>query len=340
MSDQAEHTARFECLGSWCSGLVIGKDGQRSAREALGDARHSLEAWHEAFSRFRSDSELSLLNEDPRREVPVSALMARLAAAVRTAGELSSGRVDATLVRQLEQAGYATDLGRPLALEVALSLAPERRPARASTAARWREVHVDRQANTVTRPPGVRIDSGGLAKGLFADVLAERLARHAGFAVDCAGDIALGGRQRLLRPVHVEGPFDTRTLLTFPLRGGCVATSGIARRSWLDRQGRPSHHLLDAASGRPAFTGVVQATALAPSAVEAEICAKAALLAGPRAAGSYLPHGGLIVHEDGSHRLIAAPPVLDASALARFARGPGRGGERRSGEDIPESAAA
>ena len=74
----------------------------------------------------------------------------------------------------------------------------------------------------------------------------------------------------------------------FELSRRAVATSGIGRRSWLGPDGRPAHHLLDPATGRPAFTGVVQATALAPTAVEAEWRAKAAVLAGPdrAAAGS------------------------------------------------------
>ena len=43
----------------------------------------------------------------------------------------------------------------------------------------------------------------------------------------------------------------------------------------------------------------MQATALAPTALEAEVRAKAALLAGRAAAGAHLPHGGLLVLDDG-----------------------------------------
>ncbi len=319
MTVGAEHIERFECLGSWCSVLVDGADGERSAREAALDARRSLERWHQRFSRFLPASELSRLNADRRRIVPASALLVRLAAAVRLAGELSGGLVDATLVGQLERAGYGHDLGERLAVERALELAPRRRPASASIEANWRAVEVDARAGTIKRPPGVRIDSGGLAKGLFADVLAARLAGHAGFAVDCAGDLALGGRARIVRRVHVESPFDARVLHTFELRAQCVATSGITRRSWRAPDGGCAHHLLDPGSGRPAFTGIVQTTALAPSALEAEVRAKAALLAGPRAARAHLRHGGVIVLEDGSHEVIAPLPAPSSSALARFA---------------------
>jgi len=155
----------------------------------------------------------------------------------------------------------------------------------------------------IHRPPGLALDSGGLAKGLCADLLAADLAHERAFAVECAGDLRVGGTPRR---VHVASPFGGPPLHTFRLADAAAATSGIGRRSWLDAHGRPAHHLLDPATGRPAFTGVVQATALAPSGFEAEWRAKAALLSGPRGAVRWLlPHGGLIVRDDGSHGLVA-----------------------------------
>jgi thiamine biosynthesis lipoprotein len=165
-------------------------------------------------------------------------------------------------------------------------------------------VTVDGAAHTVRRPPGMRFDSGGLAKGLFADLLARDLSRFPSFAIDCAGDLRLGGAADQPREVHVASPFDGSTLHTFELASGGVATSGIGRRSWLDADGRPAHHLLDPSTGHPAFTGVVQVTALAPTALEAETRAKAALLSGPHAAAEWLPDGGVVVHDDGGRQVI------------------------------------
>lgn len=317
-----EQLERFACFGSRCSVLVSGDDGSRTAQAAIADAKRSLLQWHDRFSRFQADSELSLLNEDARSELPASALLVRLAAAVRTAGELSGGLVDATLAEEIEIAGYAADLGEPLSPALALALAPPRtaaRPARASgRPERWREVEADVDAGVIRRSPGVQIDGGGIAKGMFADVLAERLAGHAAYAVDCAGDLAIGGAAGLAREVHVECPFSARVLHSFVLIDGCVATSGITRRSWLDGEGRPAHHLLDPATGAPAFTGIVQVTALASSALEAEVRAKAALLAGPRAASTYLPHGGVVVFDDGSFSVLAPPARVTVERLAAF----------------------
>jgi thiamine biosynthesis lipoprotein len=53
----------------------------------------------------------------------------------------------------------------------------------------------------------------------------------------------------------------------------------------------------------------VQATALAPTGVEAEMRAKAALLSGPDAATEWLAHGGVIVFDDGSVEVVPPAPA-------------------------------
>ncbi len=289
-----ERRDTFACFGASCSVLVAGE----GAGDAVARARRRLLGWHARFTRFDAASELSRFNADPREVVPVSATLAHLAQAVVTAGELSGGLVDGTLLADIEAAGYRGDLRAPLPLALALRLAPARRPAAPSRGAAWRAFAVDLESARVSRPPCVGLDGGGLAKGLFADLLAEDLAGHASFAVECAGDLRVGGSPR---PVHVAGPFDGRRLHTFVLADAGVATSGIGRRSWLDVRGRPAHHLLDPSTGEPAFTGVVQATAVAHTALEAEVRAKAAVLSGPEAAAGWLPHGGVVVRDDGTH---------------------------------------
>jgi thiamine biosynthesis lipoprotein len=298
-----ETAARFACFGGTCAAYVSGDACGRSAAEAVARTRSRLLDWHRAFTRFEPGSELSRLNADPRSEVPVSPTMAAFVASALDAAERTGGLVDATLLGRLEAAGYRGQLGTPLPLRVALRLAPARRPGAPHPEPHWRSVALDPVAGTVRRPPGVQLDSGGLAKGLFADLLADELGAHASFAVDCAGDLRLGGAPRA---VHVASPFERRTLHTLEPAGGGVATSGIGKRSWLDPRGRPAHHLLDPATGAPAFTGVVQVTALAPTALEAEVLAKAALLSGPAAAAGWLSHGGVVVLDDGAHRVVEA----------------------------------
>ena len=285
----SEATERFACFGSQCAALVIGDGPGDSAEEAVRRARRRLLGAHYRFTRFDPESELSRLNRDPRGLVEVSEPMARMARAVVDAASATGGLVDATLVGELEAAGYARDHATSIGLARALALAPARRPAGASPERRWASIAVYRAARTVRRPPGVRLDSGGIVKGMLADRLGEALAEHDAYAIDCAGDLRLGGRRGVPRAVRVASPFADEILHEFELTAGGVATSGIGRRSWIDGAGAPAHHLIDPATGRPAFTGIVQATALAPTALEAEVAAKAALLSGPETAPKALP---------------------------------------------------
>ena len=248
--------------------------------------------------------------------------MARLLEAAIAASIQTGGLVDATLAEQIERAGYAGHFDQQgLELGPALALAPPRAPASPRPDARWRLISVDRAACTVTRPPGLRIDPGGIAKGLFADGLSAALEGFDAYAIDCAGDLRVGGRARLSRPIHVAGPFDGSTLHTFHRHASAVATSGIGKRSWI-AGGLPAHHLLDPSTGRPAFTGVVQATALAPTAAEAEAMAKAALLSGPARAAKWLPYGGVVVFDDGGYEVLEPAAAASERSPVRAASQP------------------
>jgi thiamine biosynthesis lipoprotein len=304
-----EAIERFACFGGSCAVLVVGSGPAGSAREAAARAKRRLLAWHRQFSRFEPDSELSRLNRDPRETIPVSPVMGRFVEAALSAATMTGGLVDPTLVGELDRAGYGAHFdSTPVPLQRALALAPPRAPGGPSPTTAWRGIDVDRAAGIVTRPPGVRLDSGGIVKGMFGDILATVLGGHESFAVDAAGDVRFGGAAAQLRPIEVASPFEEQSVLhVFELVRGAAATSGIGRRSWLHPDGLPAHHLLDPATGRPAFTGIVQVTALASSAVEAESLSKAALLRGPDRAPGSLIHGGLIVYDDATFDVIEPP---------------------------------
>jgi len=234
--------------------------------------------------------------------VPASAdLRAAVRAALRGA-ELTGGLADPTLLAPLERAGYGSSLlGVPRTpLRDALASAPARRAARPHPAAAWRAVEVDDAAGTIARPPAVRLDLGGSAKGFIADRAAGLLAPYGPCAADCGGDMRVHGAHEVL----AEDPFGGEPVAAIALCDGAVATSGVDARLWA----AASHHLLDPATGLPAWTGVVTATALAPTAAEAEALAKGALLAGPDAGRALLRHGGVLVLEDGTVLRAGAAP--------------------------------
>jgi thiamine biosynthesis lipoprotein len=300
----AEASDRFPCFGTLCGAWVIGDSDAGNAERTLATVKRCLLRWHQAFTRFDRDSALSRLNDDSASTVIVTRLMARFASEVARAGTVSDGLVDGTMLSQIEQAGYRESHHASLPLAEALSHAPPRKPARASLERRWEMLMVDVARAQITRPPGVKLDSGGVAKGMFADILGDVLASAESYAVDCGGDLRIGGTTCTPRTVEVRSPFDDGVLHRFKLGHGGVATSGIGKRSWMDAAGHPAHHLLDPASGQPAFTGVVQATALATTATDAEIRAKAAVLSGPHEGRSWLRDGGVMVFDDGTFDVI------------------------------------
>lgn len=299
MTTATETRLTFPCFGGRAAVIVTGPEFLATR------VRRRLEHWHRAFSRFDPMSELSLLNDSPAGHVRVSATMCTFVAAAVEAARRSGGLVDPTLAAEIESVGYRGDLGEPIALERSLALAPARRPAGPRADRRWRDIAVDPAARTVSRPRDVKLDSGGVAKGLFADLASDSLAGCSSYAIDCCGDLRLGGSDGLERAVRVDDPFGRGVLHEFAMVEGGVATSGIGKRSWLGPDGRPAHHLLDPSTGLPAYTGVAQATALAPSAAEAEVHAKAALLSGPERGRDWLTHGGVLVFDDGSHEVVA-----------------------------------
>ncbi|MEA2373164.1 MAG: FAD:protein transferase [Solirubrobacteraceae bacterium] len=304
----SEATNTFTCFGGNCNVLVDGSGPAGTPAEAVTMVTDQLLLWHAGFSRFKAESELAVLNRDPLERLPVSPIMRRFVQAVIDSATLTGGLVDGTLLDAIEEVGYKSDhLRASLALPLALALAPPRVPAGPDPAERWRGLAVHEETGEVSRPVGLRLDGGGIVKGLFADLLGERLAEHDGYAIDCEGDLRVGGAAGVRRTIQVTAPFDGSVLHELALSSGGVATSSITKRSWLER-GRPAHHVLDPATGMPAYTGVVQVTALAPTALEGEALAKAALLSGPDGAAGWLRHGGVVVFDDLSHRVVA-PPV-------------------------------
>jgi FAD:protein FMN transferase len=281
-----ERRRAFPCFGGIVSVQASGTGrGGLSAPASLVVAEAMLTRLHERLTPFDPGSELSRLNANADEEVPAGAILRRLAAAVRPAGLLSGGLVDAT--------------------------APGSDPGIRDG---WRHVRVDAARGTITRPPGLRIDPCGLAKGLAADLVARRLATHPSFLVDCLGDLRTGGTLGLPREVRVADPFGSAgPVATLTVTGGAAATSGTTRRAG---------HLIDPRTREPAATGVLQATALAPTGLEAEARAKAALLAGPVAGPRHLPHGGVLVLTDGT--------VLELPAAQARAALHASDGERRA----------
>ena len=272
------------------------------ARPVVMRARAEILEYHRRLSRFLPASELSALNADPRPVVPASRLLRRAVRAGLWAARHSDGLVDPCLLDALEAAGYEQSF------EPGATLPPPTGPYRfaaADPASRWREVCVDERAGTIARPAGLRLDLGGSGKGDAADLVARHFAAVREWVVDCGGDIRVGGT----REIEIAHPLLAGPAARLCVVDGAVATSSVVARAWLARDGRSIHHLLDPSTGQPVWTGLLSATALAPTTLQAETLAKIALLRGPDGAREVLaPRGGLVVHAGGEVETIGRLP--------------------------------
>jgi thiamine biosynthesis lipoprotein len=293
----------FAALGTTVRVLVDAPDAQERAARAAALIRD----YERRLSRFDPSSELCALNADLRDAVPASALLRDAVRVAIQAAHRTGGLVDPTLLGALERAGYVTSRAPGVGGDVRASgcapvpLPPgPPRPARPHPACRWRALGVDDEGGTVLRPPGVRLDLGGTGKGHVADLVAELLAGARRWAIDAGGDVGVGGTAGP-QIVEVAHPFDPAVRAgRFLVASGAVATSAIHARAWVRDDGRPAHHLLDPSTGEPVWSGVVAATALAPTVLEAETLAKAAVLSGPERGRRLLRRrGGLLVDADG-----------------------------------------
>jgi FAD:protein FMN transferase len=312
----AEHQHSFELFGTRVSLLVYAAAAPLHTRLLIGRVEERLRAIHRALTRFDADSELSYLNAHAGEPLRVSpTLLSAIQAALRAA-QLSGGLLDPTVLPDLERVGYRTSrVGvAPASILEALAKAPPRRPAIPRSQEDWKRIHVNEDQAIVRLPDELRIDLGGTAKGMAVDVAAEMLAGTLAFAVDAGGDIRVGGALARPRIVEIAHQFDDASNHRIELSAGAVATSGLRTRVWRTESAH-AHHLIDPGRGLPAWTGVIQATALAPTALEGEALAKIALLRGPLAGRGVLErYGGALVLDGGKLVLVgdlAAPPIED-----------------------------
>jgi FAD:protein FMN transferase len=269
---------------------------EAAAGQADEEVRRLFAEWERRLSRFRPDSELSLLNAHPGRAMVVGELLFEVLAAALRAARATGGLYDPTLLRALERLGYDRSFEQ---VAGGVPAAPGPVPAGGG----WRRVELDPQSRTVTLPPGVGVDLGGIAKGMAVDAAVGRL-RTAGVGaamVSAGGDLRVHGLPpgSDCWPIAIDGPRDA---VTVPLVRGSLATSGIGRRHW--RQGEVErHHLLDPRHARPARTGLLSVTVAAATCAQAEVAAKTAFILGPRPGADFLASkrlAGLLVARSGA----------------------------------------
>jgi FAD:protein FMN transferase len=259
-------------MGSTAHVLVTGPHPDR----LLERAAHRLAELEGRWSRFRPDSEISRLNAAPGEAMAVSddtlILLCRAVLGWRRTGH----RFDPTVHAAMVANGYDRDFALITAGRRAV---PAVRPAPGCAS-----IHIDLVGSRVRLPAGVRVDPGGIGKGLAADLVAQCLVRAGatGVLVNVGGDLRVAGTPADgdSWPVRVADPFaPDRELVRVGISTGAVASSGTLERRWR-HAGIDRHHIIDPRSGLPVDTPLVGVTVFATSAWWAEVLTKAIMVGG------------------------------------------------------------
>ena len=282
--------------------------------DAAAIARDHLDELDRAASRFRPDSEVSLLArlaKERRATIYASPILAYYLRQALRVARLTDGLVDPTVGAALIAHGYDRDL----ADVQSRSAAPG--AGEAADIPGWQEIDFDPQTGRLSVPAGTVIDLGASAKAAAADRIAALLAARlpGGFLVNLGGDIAVAGElpEGGWR-IGVERA-DATIAQVVTARGQAFATSSTQKRTWHGGEAHEPvrHHILDPRTGRSAHSPWAQVTCAAASALEANAASTASIILGLQAP-EWLRDKGIparLDHLDGGTTMTPGWPEAD-----------------------------
>ncbi|GAB1717439.1 MAG: ApbE-like lipoprotein [Nitrobacter sp.] len=242
------------------------------------------------------------------------------------------GRVMASALRIAEESGGAYDptVGALVDLWGFGPSGPRETPpppdeiARLHQACGWRQLDLCAEARRLRRRNYASIDLCGIAKGFAVDLVAETLLElgihHA--LVEIGGELRGCGVKPdgnpwwvgIDRPVHLSASPTPEPILV-ALHDLAIATSGCERG--FTRGARRFSHTIDPRTGSPVANGMITATVLHRSCMEADAYATALMVLGPNAATEFAVRHQLaalirFTGNDGDSIAERITPALDA----------------------------
>lgn len=264
-------------------------------------AQRRVDQLEQLWSRFRVDSEISRLNHADGQPVSVSTETVAAVRAACAAWAFTGGCFDPTVHDSLLRLGYDDTID---VVRRRTGAAADHTPTPAPGCA---GIVFDESTSIVQLPEGVRLDLGGIGKGLAADDVATGLlARGAtGAMVNIGGDVRVIGTPSASDSwrVELEDPRTEHVVAAVELMDGGVATSTTLRRRW--RLGSSTvHHLIDPVSGTnasgAAAAAVVGVSVVAGTAAWADALSKVPFVDRHGRTSSFGTTSALIICDDGS----------------------------------------
>lgn len=284
MTEMKDFFTEFKAMGTDILATIVCGD-KKYADQEFKNILAEITAFENRFSRFKENSELSLLNKSSGIFFQASDEMIELLLRAKEAHEITDGIFDPAILPVLENIGYDRDFESIKAKAVMASAKQIQK--KFSNLPKFENAIIDDQKNTVKMPPGMKIDLGGIAKGFIADKIATRLKnKFENFWIAAGGDMYLRGcdSENKNWQVGVQNPLKhNRDVLSLniPAGGATVATSGITKRK--GKAGSFNwHHLIDPRTNLPTDNGILGATVIADLVWLADVLAKTALILGEK----------------------------------------------------------
>jgi thiamine biosynthesis lipoprotein len=283
-----------------------------------------LETVNGQMSNWRSDSEISRFNaEVPGDWTGVSPDTLTIIEEALRVGRLSAGAFDPTIGPLVDLWGFGPG-------------SAERRipqPARVDAALQrtgLEQVRIRRSQRAVAKGrAGLEIDLSGIAKGFGVDKLAERLEAQGvdHYLVEIGGELRALGQSPRHRPwwIGIERPLAGRRAVQriVGLDRGAIATSGNYR-NFFDTDGGRYSHIIDPRSGEPVRHGLLSATVIAPTAMQADALSTALMVLGPDDGWALAEHeklAALFILRDGDSFAEVASPAFERYRVGGVATG-------------------
>ncbi|GAA1700688.1 FAD:protein FMN transferase [Kribbella yunnanensis] len=290
---------------AWSCTVRLTVDDPAVLGAACGELKALMDRVDKAASRFRPDSELSIVNQRGGAMVPVSRLLVDLVDVSLMAASISGGAVDPTVGAAVIAAGYDDDIEavrRRLATPAPV----------AATVPGWQQVQLNRKLALLGVPEGAALDLGATAKAWTADRAALVLSKRYGCAVlvEIGGDLCAAGQPAEPWVITVaERAGEAGVLVT--LAHGGLTTSTRTSRCWEN-----GHHIIDPRTGQPADGPWRTASVWAPTAVRANTFSTALIATGEAAVGrlTLAGHPARMVANDGEVTELAGWPASTQAA--------------------------
>ena len=303
-------TRSWPVMGTVARVTVSGPD-TKAAESTAERVRETFARVDASMSNWSEGSDLSRLNREAGRSayrITDADLAACLGSALEGAAR-TDGLFDPTVGPLMTLWGF-----RPKAPRVP----GEAEIAEAMTRVGAGHVRFDRAAGTVRFDrDGMEIDLGGIAKGCALDVARRALDDRRTFGLlDLGGGLAFFGEP----PggsvtVGLRDPDDADAScgdVRLPARIAASTSSDLENRNIIGAV--VYGHIMDARTGRPAVTDVVQATAFHPVAAVSEILSKALFIGGagaaPAALAAYPGAEAVLIVRDGDRLTVVASRSL------------------------------